>query len=117
MTDFYGRVSTIPFVSLSKDILKYIVKLQLNKITKKLSTFYNAEFVYEDSAIEIIAQQANNSAIGARKIEQIIQSDIMPDLSLALLDLQAQKRSFRQILLKYQYETFFLEVKGVRNKK
>jgi type VI secretion system protein VasG len=111
--EFLGRVVTLPYVSLTDNILKHILKLQFAKINKKLTTFYNATFVYDDEASNFIIDFCKNSVIGARAIEQMIQTEILPDLSLALLDLSAKQRTFKQVSLSYSGGAFSLNVQGV----
>ncbi len=49
-----GRIVTIPYFPLSGDMLGGIVRLQLNRIRKRIAENHEAEFVYSDEVVEHI---------------------------------------------------------------
>jgi type VI secretion system protein VasG len=113
--EFLGRLVTIPYLSLTPEILSNIIKIQLARLSKRIKENHDAEFVYEDSAVEKIRSACQISAIGARQIEHIIKEDILPDLAIAILDIQSQNKSFEKIVLKAQFNFFSMEFKGIKN--
>jgi type VI secretion system protein VasG len=55
-----GRIVTIPYYPLSGDMLGGIVRLQLNRIGKRITDNHNAKFVYDDAVVEKIVSMCND---------------------------------------------------------
>jgi type VI secretion system protein VasG len=82
---FLGRVTLVPYFPLSEDVIKQIVKLQLNKITKRVKEAYRADFTYDPALVEVIAARCKESSSGARNIENILSRTLLPELSAEVL--------------------------------
>jgi type VI secretion system protein VasG len=78
---FLGRVTIVPYFPLSEDVIKQIVKLQLNKIVKRVKDAYRAEFSYDPALVETIAARCKESSSGARNVENILSRSLLPELS------------------------------------
>ncbi|GAB6074659.1 type VI secretion system ATPase TssH [Nautilia lithotrophica] len=79
-----GRITVVPFVTLSDDALKEITKLKLNKIAKRLSA-QKIRFEYSDEVVDEIVRVAKDVKSGARNIDYIINTKVMPLISKELL--------------------------------
>ena len=79
-----GRMNVIPYMNLQDESLKEIVKLKLSFIEKQLHQKEIA-FKYEDQVLDRIVFLSNAMDTGARNIDQVINSNIMPVLSKTLL--------------------------------
>ena len=87
-----GRMNVIPYMNLQDDSLKEIVKLKLSFIEKQLKQKEIA-FKYEDKVLDKIVFLSNAMDTGARNIDQVVNSNIMPVLSKTLLNAtMAQER-------------------------
>ncbi len=82
---FLGRVTIVPYFPLSEDVIKQIVRLQLNKIVKRVRDAYKANFVYDPELVEIIAARCKESSSGARNVENILSRTLLPELSSEVL--------------------------------
>ncbi|WP_064604042.1 type VI secretion system ATPase TssH [Photobacterium sp. J15] len=82
---FLGRLDVIPYVPLSNDVLKEIIKLQLNRISDRIKNNYNAEFKYTDNVVDYLRGQSNNDNSGARSIHNNLQQFLLPLLSGLIL--------------------------------
>jgi type VI secretion system protein VasG len=82
---FLGRVTIVPYFPLSEAVIKQIVKLQLNKIAKRVREAYRAEFTYDPLLVETIAARCTESSSGARNIENILSRSLLPELSAEVL--------------------------------
>jgi type VI secretion system protein VasG len=82
---FLGRVTIVPYFPLSEDVIKQIVKLQLNKIAKRVKDAYKAEFDYAPELVETIAARCKESSSGARNVENILSRSLLPELSAEVL--------------------------------
>ena len=87
-----GRMNVIPYMNLQDESLKEIVKLKLSFIEKQLKQKEIA-FKYEDKVLDKIVFLSNAMDTGARNIDQVINTNIMPVLSKTLLNAtMAQER-------------------------
>ena len=82
---FLGRVTIVPYFPLSEDVIKQIVRLQLNKIVKRVRDGYKATFVYAPELVEVIAARCKESSSGARNVENILSRTLLPELSSEVL--------------------------------
>jgi type VI secretion system protein VasG len=82
---FLGRVTIVPYFPLSEEVIKQIVKLQLNKIGKRVKDAYRAEFSYDPELVDTIAARCKESSSGARNVENILSRTLLPELSAEVL--------------------------------
>ena len=82
---FLGRVTLVPYFPLSDDVIKQIVRLQLNKISKRVKDAYKAGFTYAPELVDTIAARCKESSSGARNVENILSRTLLPELSAEVL--------------------------------
>jgi type VI secretion system protein VasG len=80
-----GRIVTIPYYPLSSEVLAGIVRLQLDRIGKRIEENHRAKFVADQSAIDRIVALCNDPDSGGRVIDNIITNTILPALSREIL--------------------------------
>ncbi len=80
-----GRIVTIPYYPLSPEMLTGIVRLQLNRIGKRIADNHNAKFTYEDAVVDHIVSLCNDPDSGGRVIDNIITNTLLPALSREFL--------------------------------
>lgn len=97
--EFLGRLVVIPYVSLTREILEGIIKIQLGKLAKLLQEHHKAQLTCTDDAVTKILEVSKVSPIGARQIEKIISSEILPDLSIAILEVLSKGKAFGKVEL------------------
>ena len=81
-----GRIVTIPYFPLSGDMLGGIVRLQLNRIGKRISDNHNAKFIYDDAVVEKIVSMCNDPDSGGRMVDNIVTNTLLPALSRLILN-------------------------------
>ncbi len=81
-----GRIVTIPYFPLSGEMLGGIVRLQLDRIKKRIAENHDAAFVYSDAVVEHIVSQCNDPDSGGRMIDNIITNTLLPELSRHFLN-------------------------------
>jgi type VI secretion system protein VasG len=81
-----GRIVTIPYFPLSGDMLAGIVRLQLNRIGKRISDNHGAKFIYDDAVVEKIVSQCNDPDSGGRMVDNIVTNTLLPALSRQILN-------------------------------
>jgi len=83
--EFLNRVdATIIFRSLSRDEIKQIVELELNKVRARLLE-HAITLEAEDAALEWLAENGYNPEYGARPLRRLIQNEVEDRLSDGIL--------------------------------
>ncbi len=83
---FLGRVSLLPFLPLTRDVLAGIVDLQLGRIGERIEATYNARMDVTEAARAALIDRAEAGDTGARAIEAMLSRDILPRLADFFLD-------------------------------
>jgi type VI secretion system protein VasG len=76
-----GRLVTIPYFPLSDDMLNRIVRLQLDRIKKRVETRYKVPFDYGDDVVRLVASRCTEGESGGRMIDAILTNTMLPDIS------------------------------------
>jgi type VI secretion system protein VasG len=80
-----GRLVTIPYYPLSDEMLGKIVKLQLNRIKKRVEARYKIPFTYGDDVVDLVVSRCTESESGGRMIDAILTNTMLPDISREFL--------------------------------
>ena len=80
-----GRIVTIPYYPLSDTMLGEIVKLQLNRIKKRVEARYKIPFNYSDDVVKLVVSRCTETESGGRMIDAILTNTMLPDISRAFL--------------------------------
>ena len=80
-----GRLVAIPYYPLSPDMLGRIVRLQLNRIKKRVEQRYRIPFEYDDGVVELVVSRCNESESGGRMIDAILTNTMLPEISREFL--------------------------------
>jgi type VI secretion system protein VasG len=83
-----GRLIVLPYYPLSPEMLKGIVKLQLNRVVKRIADNHGIAFTYGEDVVDLIVSRCNEVASGGRLIDAILTNTMLPELSIALLEKQ-----------------------------
>ncbi|ENM5771443.1 type VI secretion system ATPase TssH [Vibrio mimicus] len=105
-----ARMEVIPYLPLGKEVLAQIVRGKLTRLEKLFKTRYSAEVVVEESLIDEILSRATRSENGARMLEAIIEGQLLPPVSLALLNKLAERAPVQHIRLAAEEGEFIGEV-------
>lgn len=91
-----GRMNVIPYFNLKEDSLKQIAKLKLKFIENQLLK-KEIKFSYSEDILSYIISLSNALDTGARNIELIINTNLMPLLSSKILDAAVKKEEIKSI--------------------
>lgn len=80
-----ARCKVIPFLSLSRDVLESVVRLKLEKVGRRLAQTHGITFNYSDTIVAAIAENCSTPQSGARSIDTILNSALLPAISTQLL--------------------------------
>jgi type VI secretion system protein VasG len=105
-----ARMEVIPYLPLKKEVLAEIVQAKLKRLEALFRERYAAVVEIEASLIDEILNRANRSENGARMLEAIIEGQLLPPVSLALLNKLAQRESVNRVFLSAANGEFIGEV-------
>jgi type VI secretion system protein VasG len=80
-----GRLVVIPYYPLSDDMLGNIVRLQLNRIAKRVTEHHKIPFTYGDEAVKLIVSRCTEVESGGRMIDAILTNTVLPAVSREFL--------------------------------
>jgi type VI secretion system protein VasG len=80
-----GRLVTIPYYPLSPEMLGKIVKLQLNRVKKRIEARYKIPFDYGEDVVKLVVERCTETESGGRMIDAILTNSMLPDISRAFL--------------------------------
>ncbi|TVP46411.1 MAG: type VI secretion system ATPase TssH [Halomonas sp.] len=108
-----ARMEVVPYLPLDSDTLREIVKAKLETLATRIRERHRqAEVVLDDSLAEAICIRATRSENGARMLESVIDGELLPPLSRALLERMARREQVTRVALGVDAEqgTFTAEV-------
>jgi type VI secretion system protein VasG len=80
-----GRIVTIPYYPLSDEMLGKIIRLQLDRVVKRVRANHGAELTYTDDVVKLIAARCTEPESGGRMIDAILTNTLLPALSREFL--------------------------------
>ena len=87
---FLGRITVVPYFPLGEDVLRKIIHLKLAKVSDRLKESYRAVFEYDDEVVKAILGRCNEAESGARIVDKIINTTLLPEISRRLLTTVAE---------------------------
>ena len=92
-----GRLVTIPYYPLSDEMLGQIVKLQLNRIKKRVEARYKIPFTYTEEVVKLVVSRCTESESGGRMIDAILTNTMLPDISREFLERMMQGENVERV--------------------
>jgi type VI secretion system protein VasG len=92
-----GRIVTIPYYPLSDTMLGSIVRLQLNRIVKRVKENHKVPLTYSDEVVKLIISRCTELESGGRMIDAIVTNTMLPRISLEYLNRLAEGKPLNAI--------------------
>ena len=80
-----ARMTIVPYLPLRGEALGRIVRLKTKRLSRSFVQNNGVEIVFEDSLVDHVALQCETSEAGARNIDYLLQSRILPEISRELI--------------------------------
>jgi type VI secretion system protein VasG len=80
-----GRLVVIPYYPLSDAMLANIVRLQLGRISRRVTEHHGIPFTYDDEAVKLIVSRCTEVESGGRMIDAILTNTVLPAISREFL--------------------------------
>lgn len=84
-----GRLVISAYFPIAPDVLRRIIRLKLDKITKRIQENHGIPLTYDDKVVELVASRCNEPASGARAVDNILTNTLLPELSREFLSRMA----------------------------
>jgi type VI secretion system protein VasG len=101
-----GRRVSIPYYPLSNKMLGGIVRLQLDRIGRRIRENHEAAFVYDQAVVDHIVAMCNDPDTGGRMIDNIITNTLLPALSREFLKRSLAKEEMREAKVTIENDDF-----------
>lgn len=92
-----GRTVQMAYWPLSGDMLGKIVKIQLNRIKKRIEGNHKIAFSYGDDVVDLIVSRCTDLDSGGRMIDNILTNTMLPEMSIQLLTQQMEGKEIQSI--------------------
>ncbi|EBZ5771649.1 type VI secretion system ATPase TssH [Salmonella enterica subsp. enterica serovar Redlands] len=118
LADFFkpallARMEVVPYLPLSRETLAVIIAGKLARLDNVLRARFGAEVVIEPEVTDEIMQRVTRAENGARMLESVIDGEMLPPLSLLLLQKMAANIAIARITLGVANGAFTADVKDV----
>ncbi|SFJ95459.1 type VI secretion system ATPase TssH [Caulobacter sp. UNC279MFTsu5.1] len=107
-----GRLIVLPYYPLSPDMLQGIVRLQLDRVKKRIAENHGIVFAYGQAVVELIVSRCTEVASGGRMIDAILTNTMLPELSIALLERQMAGKDVSKIAVGVENSAFTYAFEG-----
>ncbi|HLY80574.1 MAG TPA: type VI secretion system ATPase TssH, partial [Caulobacteraceae bacterium] len=101
-----GRLIVLPYYPLSPDMLKGIVRLQMDRVKRRIADNHAIDFEYSEDVVDLVVSRCNEVASGGRMIDAILTNTMLPELSIALLQRQMAGDTVARIDVKVKDSVF-----------
>ncbi|MBV8915856.1 MAG: AAA family ATPase [Acetobacteraceae bacterium] len=81
-----GRLIVIPYLPLSDEVMRGIIRLQLGRIQRRVEQSREIPFTYDDAVVDLVASRCTEPESGGRIIDNILTNTMLPDISGAFLN-------------------------------
>jgi type VI secretion system protein VasG len=82
---FLGRTVIVPYFPLSDTVLAGIVRLQLDRIKKRMALQRKIDFSYGDPVVNLILSRCKEVESGGRTVDRILTGTLLPEMSEVIL--------------------------------
>jgi type VI secretion system protein VasG len=92
-----GRLQVVPYYPLSPAMLAGIVRIQLERIQRRIADNHGIELDYAPEVVDLIVSRCKEVASGGRVIDAILTNTMLPQMSIALLERQMTGEEVQRI--------------------
>jgi type VI secretion system protein VasG len=101
-----GRIVSIPYHPLSNKMLGGIVRLQLDRIGRRIRENHEAVFAYDETVVDHIVSLCNDPDTGGRMIDNIITNTLLPALSREFLKRSLAREKLKEAKVSIEKDDF-----------
>ena len=107
-----ARMEVVPYLPLTADILRQIVHQKLDYLATIFMQRYQADIVIDPLLVDEIMNRITRTENGARMLDVIIEGQLLPSVSLSILNVLSKGEDINEIHLEIKEGQFFGGVKS-----
>jgi type VI secretion system protein VasG len=107
---FLGRLKVVPYLPISDEVMRLIVKLKLDRIADRMHENRQMAFQYDEDLIDAIAERCTEVESGARNVDHILTNTLLPQMSNELLARMAQGKQMKAVQVSLGEEGFVCNI-------
>ena len=92
-----GRLVVIPYFPLSDEVLGSIVRLQLDRIKRRVHDNQGIPFEFDDEAVKLVVSRCTEVESGGRMIDAILTNTVLPRMSVEYLQKLASGTPLKRV--------------------
>jgi len=92
-----GRMFVVPYYTISDEVMRQIIKLQLGRIGNRMNENHGADFSYDDAVVAEIANRCKEVESGARNVDHILTRTLLPEMSGEFLTRMAEGQAVSRV--------------------
>jgi type VI secretion system protein VasG len=87
----------VAFYPILGENLRRIIRLQLDRIVRRVRENHRADMVYAESLVDAVAARCTEAESGARNIDHILTHGLLPEISAEFLSRMAEGQGFGKV--------------------
>lgn len=107
---FLGRMQIVPYFPLHDDLLVRIIEHKLYKIIQRIESQYQTQVEYSDELTELLLSRCTEVDSGARNIDNILNSSVLPAIATKLLVALSEQKLPKSILIDVDEDTIIYKL-------
>ncbi|NML16543.1 type VI secretion system ATPase TssH [Azohydromonas caseinilytica] len=88
-----GRLVAIPYLPLDDARLGAIVRLQLERIARRVREAHGVPLAYDDAVVQLVVSRCHEVESGGRVVDALLTNTVLPRISLEVLERGAEGRA------------------------
>jgi type VI secretion system protein VasG len=81
-----ARMTIVPFAPLARPIIREIAQLKLGAVARRLKASHGTETRFDEALVDEITRRSTEAETGARTVDHILRSSLMPRISRIVLE-------------------------------
>lgn len=114
---FLGRMRIVPYFPLHDDLLVRIIHHKLGKIIQRLEAQYNTKVQYSDDLTELLLSRCTEVDSGARNIDNILNSSVLPSLATEILIALSEQKPPKLIVIDVKNDEISYQIDPIEKPK
>ena len=107
---FLGRLKVVPYFPITDVNMRFIVKLKLDRIARRMKENRGVDFIYGEELIEAVAARCTEVDSGARNIDHILTNTLLPEMSKEMLSIMAAGGEMKSVRVAIDGEGFVFDI-------
>jgi type VI secretion system protein VasG len=92
-----GRMVVVPYYPITDEVMREIIRLQLDRISRRLEENHGADFSYDPQVVDEVASRCKEVESGARNVDHILTRSLLPEMSGEFLSRMATGNNVKRV--------------------